>query len=116
MVGLDADGQEIRTIWLKGEQWWVAVDVCGAIEIVNPWNALVSLDADEKGLHQMETPGGLQQMAVVNEPGLYHLLSKSNKPKAKEFWRWVRHEVLLCTSPRPPHPSSPAPAGAWCSP
>jgi prophage antirepressor-like protein len=91
---LQFHGGDIRTIWIKGWQWWVAADVCGAVEIANPGTAMASLDPDEKGIHLMETPGGPQQMAIVNEPGLYHLLSKSNKPKAKEFWRWVRHDVL----------------------
>jgi hypothetical protein len=91
---LQFDGRDIRTIWIKGEQWWVAVDVCAAIEIVNYRNVLASLDRDEKGVHDMDTLGGLQEMAIINEPGLYNLLSRSNKPKAKKFWRWVRHEVL----------------------
>ena len=88
------DDKDVRTIWLKGEQWWVAADVCASIEIVKVHNAVASLDPDEKGAHEMGTLGGPQQMAIVNEPGLYHLLSKSNKPKAKAFWRWVRHDVL----------------------
>lgn len=91
---LQFDGKDVRTIWLKGEQWWVATDVCESIEIVDVWHAIKSLDDDEKGTAQIRTLGGDQQMAIVNEPGLYHLLGKSNKPKAKAFWRWVRHEVL----------------------
>lgn len=53
--------------------------------------ALERLDDDEKGVSLIYTPGGTQQMAIVNEPGLYSLILGSRKPKAKAFKRWVTH-------------------------
>ena len=37
---------------------------------------------------------GTPKRTIINEPGLYNLISKSTKPEAKEFSRWIRHEVL----------------------
>jgi prophage antirepressor-like protein len=52
------------------------------------------LEDDEKGTAIVSTPGGEQEMLTVTEPGLYRLLSKSRKPIAKRFQRWVFHQVL----------------------
>ena len=42
----------------------------------------------------MHTLGGPQEMVIISEPGLYKLLGRSNKPEAKRFDRWVRHDIL----------------------
>ena len=52
------------------------------------------LDNDEKGVSSIDTPGGKQEMSIVNEPGLYTLVLGSRKPEAKAFKRWVTHEVI----------------------
>lgn len=77
-----------------GEPWFVARDVCNALEILDVSNACKSLDDDEKGTHIIRTLGGNQEMLCVNEPGLYGLIFKSRKSEAKAFKRWVKHEVL----------------------
>jgi len=87
-------GREVRTTEIDGETWLVAKDVCDILEIVNPSDATKDLDEDEKGIANIYTPGGMQNMTVINEPGVYALVMKSRKPEAKEFSRWVRHEVL----------------------
>ena len=76
------------------EPWFVAKDVCDILGIANSRDALTALDADEKGVGNIYTPGGNQEMATINESGLYALVLKSRKPEAKEFSRWVRREVL----------------------
>lgn len=75
---------------------WVAADVCGALgyDRNHRSEALEGLDPDEKGNADIVTPGGLQEMVTVTEPGLYSLILRSRKPAAKEFKRWVTHEVL----------------------
>lgn len=82
-----------------GEPWFVAVDVCAALAISNPSDALKRLDADEK--MTLDTTeghsgqrGGAQSLNVVSEAGLYSLILTSRKPEAKRFKRWVTHEVL----------------------
>ena len=77
-----------------GEPWFVAKDVCAILELKNPRTTLALLDEDEKGVHNVDTLGGKQQMTIVTEPGFYKLVMRSRKPEAKAFQRWVTHEVL----------------------
>lgn len=88
------DGNPIRTVLVDGQAWWVAADVCSALAIVNGSDALVRLEADEKGVGIVDTHGGPQRMTIVSEPGLYALILKSRKPDARKFQRWVTHDVL----------------------
>ena len=88
--------QEIRTVTDEhGETWFVANDVCAALELGNPRQAITS-HVDEDDVHSMDTltPGGLQQLNHVNESGLYALIFGSRKEAAKRFKRWVTSEVL----------------------
>lgn len=95
--GHQGDGFEtvyrLRMVRIDGEPWFVAADVCKVLGThVRDANRL--LDEDEKGVDTIHTPGGEQQVSVVNEPGLYSLILRSRKPEAKRFKRWVTHEVL----------------------
>ena len=85
---------KIRTINQDGDPWFVAADVCRALEIQNSRDALSRLDSDEKGVALTDTLGGKQEMATVNEPGLYSLVLGSRKPEARQFKRWITHEVI----------------------
>lgn len=88
-------GQLLRQLAsADGDPLFVAKDVCEALGLSNSRDALLKLDADEKGVALTDTPGGQQQLQVVTEPGLYKLIARSRKPEAKAFDRWVRHEVL----------------------
>ena len=87
----EAFGQ-IRVIDLDGEPWFIAVDVCRALDISRTQTR--RLDDDEKGVHLTHTPSGDQEMTIINEPGLYSLVLGSRKPEAKSFKRWITHEVL----------------------
>lgn len=77
----------IRAIEKDGEPWFVAADVCLALELSDVSKSLERLDDDEKGTSSIRTPGGDQKMLVVNEPGLYALVLGSRKPEAKAFKR-----------------------------
>ena len=86
---------EVRTVQVDGEPWFVAKDVCDVLGISNVSDTLSKvLDDDEKGVDSIYTPGGNQQVSIVNEPGLYSLILRSRKPEAKTFKRWITHEVL----------------------
>ncbi len=89
-----ADFGEVRTITREGEPWFVAADVCRALELDRTWNALQRLDEDEKGTTSISTLGGEQELSIINEPGLYALVLGSRKPEAKAFKRWITHEVV----------------------
>lgn len=82
----------VRTVIKDNEPWFVAADVCKALEIDRTQSR--RLDDDEKGVYSIQTPGGEQEVSVVNEPGLYTLVLGSRKPEAKEFKRWITHEVI----------------------
>ena len=95
IVAFTFESQNLRvTTGDDGEPWFVATDVCAALCIQNTTDALKRLDDDEKGIDSIDTLGGKQDMAVVNESGLYVLILGSRKPEAKRFKRWVTHEVL----------------------
>lgn len=84
----------VRTIARDGEPWFVAADICRALEIQNTADALSRLDEDEKGVASIYTLGGDQELLIVSEPGLYALVLGSRKPEAKAFKRWITHEVI----------------------
>lgn len=83
---------QVRAITIDGEPWFVAADVCKALEIDR--TASRRLDDDEKGVYSMHTPGGKQDITIINEPGLYSLVLGSRKPEARAFKRWITHEVI----------------------
>lgn len=83
---------EVRVSIVDGQPWWVAKDICAVLDIDQSQTR--RLEDDEKGLRSIQTLGGDQQMLCVNEPGLYSLVIGSRKPEAKEFKRWVTHDVL----------------------
>ena len=82
----------VRTVVQNGEPWFVAADVCRALDVDRTQTR--RLDDDEKGVCSIHTPGGKQDFATVNEPGLYSLVLSSRKPEAKAFKRWITHEVI----------------------
>lgn len=89
----------LRTIEKNGEQWFVAIDVCRALNLINTSKALQRLDSDEKmtltgSYGHSESRGGAQVLSLVNESGLYTLVLGSRKSEARAFKRWVTHEVL----------------------
>ena len=90
---------KIRVVILNGKIHFVAVDACRALEIKNSRAAMTRLEDDEKMTVDLTEShfgkrGGAQFMTVVNEPGLYRLIFASRKKEAREFQRWVYHEVL----------------------
>ncbi|MBR3822308.1 MAG: phage antirepressor KilAC domain-containing protein [Kiritimatiellae bacterium] len=95
----NAEFGEVRTVTQNGEPWFVAADVCKALEIGNSRMATERLDTDEKAavsLTDISYNGVSQQReyTIVNEPGLYSLVLGSRKPEAKAFKRWITHEVI----------------------
>ena len=93
LAPFDFEGRQVRiNTDAPGEPWFVAADVLSTISLDR--KALERLDDDEKGVNSIHTPGGIQEMTTVNEPGLYALVLGSRKAEAKRFKRWVTHEVL----------------------
>jgi anti-repressor protein len=83
--------QEVRSAVINGDPWFVAKDVCEVLEISNPTQAINRLDEDERAMLNIGRQG---EANVVNESGLYSLILGSRKPEAKQFKRWITHEVI----------------------
>lgn len=103
------ESDEVRTTLIDGEPWFVARDVCSVLGISNVslvvngrerrredgtryWSG--GLDSDEKGVVSVNTLGGVQGMLCVSESGLYSLIFQSTRDEAKQFKRWITHEVI----------------------
>lgn len=98
MRPFDFEGHQVRTLTgVTGETWWVLKDVCDALGLSNPSRVAKRLDDDE--VTKVDPNSGLgsrsnEPVNIVNEFGLYNIVSRSDKPKARKFQRWVNHEVL----------------------
>lgn len=92
------DFGEIRTVVIDGEPWFVGKDVAAILGYGkgSAKNNAVSdhVDADDKGVTKLDTPGGKQNFVIVNESGLYSLIFGSKLDSAKKFKKWVTSEVL----------------------
>jgi len=87
--------KQVRTILINDEPWFVAKDICDILEIGDTHKAMDRLDDDERNsIPITDSLGRLQNTYVVNEAGLYNLILGSRKLEAKQFKRWVTHEVL----------------------
>ena len=85
---------DVRTVMRDGEPWFCLVDVCRVLDLSSPHKVADRLDQDEKGRAQIPTPGGKQEVTIINESGLYNVILRSDKPEAKPFRKWVTSEVL----------------------
>ncbi|EER5660543.1 phage repressor protein/antirepressor Ant [Escherichia coli] len=90
---------EIRVINKCGEPWFVAKDVCDALNLTNSRKALTALDDDEKGVTLSYTLGGEQNLSIVSESGMYTLVLRCRDAVNKgsvphKFRKWVTAEVL----------------------
>nr|DAG60675.1 MAG TPA: hypothetical protein [Bacteriophage sp.] len=85
----------IRRVEVDGEFWLVGKDVAQVLGYKNPQEAIrTHVDDDDKGVSEILTPGGKQNVPIINESGLYSLVLSSKLPSAKKFRRWVTSEVL----------------------
>lgn len=88
------NSNEVRTLEKDNQIWFVLSDVAEALEFSRGRDSARMMDDDEKGAHIMRTPGGEQEVTIINESGLYSLILKSRKASAKVFKKWVTSEVL----------------------
>lgn len=85
----------IRTQTIDGNPWFVGRDVANALGYSNPRKALIDhVDEEDKGVTKRDTPGGSQELTIINESGLYSLIFSSKLESAKRFKRWVTSTVL----------------------
>lgn len=94
IVPFGYDDQLVRTVVVDNVPWFVAKDVCAALELSDVSMSVSKLDDDEKLIQKIFVSGQNRDVVVVNESGLYTLILRSNKPEAKRFRKWVTSEVL----------------------
>lgn len=88
-------GEQLRTVQRDDGLWWVLRDVCRVLNIGNVTDTKKRLDPDEVDLTDLiDSMGRVQSTTIINEPGLYAVILRSDKPEAKQFKRWVTHDVL----------------------
>lgn len=87
-------GSVLRSVSMDNKLWFVAKDICEALDLADPTTMLRKLQPYERGSASIQTAQGPRSMAVVNESGLYMLMFNSTKPEAIEFRLWVSDEVL----------------------
>jgi len=88
------NGTDLNLIQINDQPWFLAKEIASILEFNHVPGMLRGLDEDEKDVHLMHTLGGNQELSIINESGLYSLIIRSKKPEAKQFKRWVTHEVL----------------------
>lgn len=85
----------VRTVEIDNEPWFVLKDVCDILGLATPARVAERLDEDEvSSTHLTDSIGRKQEMTVISESGLYHVILRSDKPEAKPFRKWVTAEVL----------------------
>lgn len=88
------DGADVRTVVIDGEPWFVLSDLCALLGVGNARDVATRLAPDQKGVGQIDTLGGRQNMTVVNESGMYEVVIRSDKPDAVRVRRWITNDVL----------------------
>lgn len=87
----------VRIVERNDEPWFVAKDVLKALgyaEDYNPSRALQAVPEEWKGVQPIHTPGGMQEMLIISEQGLYFFLGRSDKPVALPFQKWLAGDVI----------------------
>lgn len=85
---------KIRVLEIDNEPWFIAIDIAKVLEYRTANDMTRILDDDEKGTQIVHTPGGNQNVIIINESGLYSSILRSRKPEAKQFKKWITSDVL----------------------
>lgn len=88
------ESNQVRTVTVNGEPWFVAKDVCTILELGNVGQAISRLDSDERSDVILNDGRQDRLQTAISETGLYSLILGSRKPEAKQFKRWITHEVI----------------------
>ena len=86
---------KIRVVTISKEPWFVVADICKVLGLTNPTESVRNFDKDDLSTTEVIDSMGRKQISkITSEAGLYDLVFKSRKKEAKEFKKWVTHEVL----------------------
>lgn len=91
----NAEFGDIRVMLIDNDPWFVGKDIAVALGYNNPQKAIRDhVDEQDRGVNEMDTPGGKQPIIIINESGLYSLIFSSKLESAQRFKHWVTHDVL----------------------
>ena len=86
---------DVRTVMIDDEPWFAATDITRILGYKNCSKAIADhVDEEDKGITNCSTAGGMQNLTVINESGVYSLIIQSKMPDARRFKRWVTSEIL----------------------
>lgn len=91
---------EVRVIEENGILLFVAQDIAKVLQYDKATDLTRNLEDDEKGKQTLRTPGGDQELTIINESGLYNAIlsiTKRNKERyelSRDFKRWVTNEII----------------------
>lgn len=88
------EGQQVRTVLVDGEPWFVLNDLCSVLEIANPRDVVSRIDPLTVGKTDISSGGQMRSTNIVNESGMYEVVIRANGELAKNFRRWITSEVL----------------------
>ena len=83
---------DVRTLFVENVLWFVAADICKALDLSNTTMAMQKVDQEDRAKLNLGQPYG--EVNCVNEPGVYSLVLTSKKKEAKAFKRWIVHDVI----------------------
>lgn len=90
----DYHGQEVRTVEMNGQPWFVLKDIAEVLKLTDTNKISARLEADELTRIKFVSGGQNREMLCVSESGLYNVVLRSDRPEAKPFRRWITHEVI----------------------
>lgn len=90
----DYNGQEVRTVEMNGQPWFVLKDIAEVLKLTDTNKISARLEADELTRIKFVSGGQNREMLCVSESGLYNVVLRSDRPEAKPFRRWITHEVI----------------------
>ncbi|MBU3828893.1 MAG: phage antirepressor, partial [Candidatus Lactobacillus pullistercoris] len=95
------EDQQVRTLRIDGEPYFVGKDVAEILGYSNTRDALRKhVDREDKkseivkASQMSQNATGYMSVDLITESGVYALIFGSKMPNAKKFKRWVTHEVL----------------------
>jgi anti-repressor protein len=90
----DFETQQVRTVIIDNEIWFVASDVTRILGYVNGKQAIIEHCKGVYKKYPLMTSGGMQELSIINESGIYKLVLASKKPEAIKFKEWVTEKIL----------------------
>jgi len=90
----DFEAQQVRTVLIDNEIWFVASDVTRILQYVNGKQAIIEHCKGVYKKYPLMTSGGMQELSIINESGIYKLVLASKKPEAIKFKEWVTEKIL----------------------